>query len=79
MWTYLEGKMMLFLPNESPYQDVVKEFIEMVCLRAVKPSLNCLTGKIAGATRNWFLVSVAPKMSCCFKKERDEAIRTNPV
>jgi hypothetical protein len=27
VWIYLEGKMMLFLPNESPYQDVLKEFI----------------------------------------------------
>lgn len=39
VWIYLEGKMMLFLPNESPYQDVLKEFIELICLRAVKPSI----------------------------------------
>ena len=71
--------MMLFLPNESPYQDVFKEIIELICLHVIKPILSFLTGKIAGATRNWFLVSVAPKMSCCFKKERDKAIWTNPV
>lgn len=79
VWIYLEGKMMLFLPNESPYQDVLKEFIDLICLRALKPSLHFWTGKTAGATRNWFLVSVAPKMSYCFKKERDEAMRANPV
>ena len=79
VWTYLEGKMMLFLPHESPYQDVFKEIIELICLHVIKPILSFLTGKIAGATRNWFLIYIAPKMSYCFKTQCDEAIRTNPV
>lgn len=79
VWAYLEGKMMPFLPNELPYQNVIKEFIKLICLHAMQPIWSFLTGKIAGATRTWILVSIAPKMSYCFQKEPDEAIGRNPV
>lgn len=70
---------MPFLPNELSYQNVIKEFIKLIFLHATQPILSFLSGKIAGATRTWFLVSIAPKMSYCFQKEPDEAIGRNRV